>query len=74
VVWAVVRVLVRSVSVRVLTGEWNVPKQNHKYCKILRSRLLNEMISARTRASAVTDRLRYGKGNRECVTGGIGSV
>ena len=34
VVWTVVIVWVRSVSIRVLTGEWKVPAGNHAMCQL----------------------------------------
>ena len=60
----------------ILTGELEVPGENNAKFQPLASRMPNGMIRARTRASAVTDRLRHDRatvvvlcdiGKRQCL-------
>jgi len=76
VVWTVVRVWECSVSVRILTGEWEGPGGNQQSARLGVSLIANWMIRARTQAPALHDRLRYGRatvvklcdvGNKQCL-------
>jgi len=70
-------VLVRSVSVVVLTGEWKIPGENQVNNLLFGIKKSSGMICDRTWAYGITDRLRYGSmatlvklwdmGNRECL-------
>jgi hypothetical protein len=55
----VVRVYIYSISVRMLKEEWK--EKTVQSVRFVASRTPNGRIHARTRASAVTDRLRHGR-------------
>jgi len=69
--------LVRSVSVVVLSGEWKVPGDNRVNNLLFGIKNASGMIRNRTWAYGITDRLRHGSratvvklwdmGNRQCL-------
>jgi hypothetical protein len=70
-------VLVRSVSVEVLSGEWKIPGENQVNNLLFGIKKSSGMICDRTWAYGISDRLRHGSratvvklwdmGNRECL-------